>query len=170
MNSGIVKSLAAALLLNTLAAGAWFLFYGEIEQRRDIVMSLKNDIAAADLKLKNIRSLDQSLAAIAADKTKVEEVFVGADEIVRFIEDAERLAVISGAEMEISSAVLPLKAEERGPLFVLKLAGSFGQIFRLLSLFEKTSYELSLEEVKMTKGEQSGWSGEIELRLLSYKF
>ena len=170
MKSGIVKSLAAALFLNILAGAGWFIFYREIEKKRDNVVSLKSDISAADLKLKNIKILDQSLGLIAKDKIKVERIFIGGDEIVRFIEDTEKLAVLSGVAMEISSAALPARVEEKGPLFVLKLAGAFGQVFRFVSLFERMNYEISLEKVKITKGEKGGWAGEIEIRLLSYKF
>lgn len=170
MNSGIVKSLAAVLFLNALAAGAWFFFYKEIASERDGVLSLKNDILVADAKLKNIRSLGQSLESIAEDREKAEKIFVSSEEIVEFIEDTEELARLSGVEMEIKSAALPAKLEDKGPIFSVKLDGAFGQVFRFSSLLEKTNYEISFEEVKLAKGEDGRWIGEIELKLLSYKF
>lgn len=170
MNRKVLNTILLVLFFNLAAAAGWWFFYGQIKEKRDKVVGMTNETLAADLKRKNIQELDQSLNSIAEEKAKVEAAFASESELVRFIESIERLAALSGAELEIKSAALPLDPNEKGPVFTLNVEGGFGQAFRFLTFLESANYEIVVEEARLNKGDEAGWAGQIRLKLLSYKF
>lgn len=166
----ILGTVLLVLFFNLAAAAGGGVFYGLIKAKRDKVIALTGETLAADLKRKNIRGLDQSLNSISQEKAKVEAAFASKSDLVRFIENVERLAALSGIALEIKSAALPLDPNEKGPVFTLNVKGDFGQEFRFLTLLESANYEIVLEEARLNKSEEAGWAGQVRLKLLSYKF
>lgn len=170
VNRKILNTVLLVLMLNLAAAAGWGFLYGQIKAKRDKIVALTGEALNADLKRKNIQGLDRSLNSIVQEKTKVEAAFAGEKELVRFIEDVERLAALSGITLEIKSASLPLDPKEKGPVFTLNIKGGFGQAFRFLTLLESANYEIIFEEARLNKSEEAGWAGQVRLKLLSYKF
>ena len=169
-NNATVIILAVVLILDLAAIFGWWWFYNQIKERDARVAQITGDIVVQEDKQRKIKTLDQTLQSITSEKSKLDGVFADQTSVVGFIENLEKVALLSGAGLEIVSASLPVKTEEGGPFFTLNLSGSFGQIFKFLAMLEKTSYQIKIEGARFGVSESKGWTSQIKLRMLSYKF
>ena len=168
--SKIAKAAVLILALDLASLAGWWLLYNEIRNKDERIASIRQDIVLQEAKQKNIKQLDQTLGSIVPEKSKIDRVFADSGSIVKFIEDLEKLTVLSGAELEILSGAFPAKAEEGGPFFTLNVKGGFNRVFKFLSLLEKMSYQIRVEGARFGSDEAGAWSSQIKLRMLSYKF
>lgn len=154
--------------------GVYFLLFGQIQKERDKVLSLRRELAVIEKKQKNIQSLERLLDETEEQKRDVENIFVDDKTVVRFIEELERLAEITGAVLEIKDASLPRTDEDLGPTFSMEIEGSFKNIFRYLELLENVPFQVEFNEIRFVKpggaGGAGAWSLAIVLRVLSYEF
>ena len=158
------------LVLNLAAAAGWWWVYRGLTKTNDRIGVLNREISLADAKQKNIRLLHQTLQSIERDKSRVDAVFVDEHSVVRFIENLEELAALSGVELEISSAALPVETDEGGPIFNLSIKGGFGRLFRFFELLEKINFQIRIESASFNIFGSGIWNSQIKLRLLSYQF
>ena len=139
-------------------------------KNQETVRSLKTEIAASELKQKNIRELDRILQSVSPDLEKINAIFVSEKEVARFIENLEKIALLSGTDLMIESASLPGKDGIKEPAFELNIAGGFGRNFQYLALLENMNFQIKLEKVRFVKNDKKAWDAEIGFRLLNYKF
>ena len=166
----IIKMGVLVLMIDLASVAGWWMFYNEIKNIDRRIVLITQNISFQDAKQRNIKQLDQTLLSIVSEKSKIDGVFADSGSVVEFIEHLEELAVLSGAGLEILSGSFPAKAEEGGPFFTLNLSGSFGRIFKFLSLVEKTGYQTRIEGAKFNASDSGGWTSQVRLRMMSYKF
>lgn len=164
----LFKALIAVLLIDALSIAGWWYFYQKLSGMSGRVAVLREEAAATETKQKNIKRLTQTLEDISDKKSKIDSVFVDEKAVIRLIEDLEKSAGLSGVSLKISSVSLPANSGGDGPKFNLNLGGSFGQLFKFLSLLENMNYQLKVETANFQAGHTGAWSSQINLRLLSY--
>lgn len=123
-----------------------------------------------------IRSLDSSLQKIADNKVLLETHFAKSSDVVPFLDTIEKLASLSGIVAGIDS--VGTSAENVGLVVGLKASGSFGNLYKFLTLLENSPYEinfLSMDLHKMTAANGSGknivglpWKAVFKIQLLSF--
>lgn len=166
----ILQTALAMLAVNLVALAGWWLFYRTINSSGLKLETLRREISTAEAKQKNIKALAQTLGEISEKKSEINRVFVDEKSVIKFIEALEEMASVAGVSMEIPSASLPAKIEDGGPSFTLNLEGSFGRLFRFLSLVEKMDYQLKAESARFSVPEDADWNAQIKIRLASYNF
>lgn len=166
----ILSTFLIFLALNLILAGGWLFLYQQMQKTKGALTSLKEEIAAAELKQKNIKALGKLLDDIDTDRQKITDAFVNERQVVRFIEDLEGLANLNQVNLTIKTASLPTRAEEGGPTFRFSAEGSFGSVFTFFKMLEKINYQITFEEVRFSKETQKQWIGEFSAQLLSYRF
>lgn len=155
-------------VINALAVVGWRLFYQNISGAKERIGVLRGEATTAEAKQKNIRNLTKTLEDISDKKSEVDSVFVDEKSVVKFIEDLERLAKLSGVSLQILSASLPVNAAEGKPGFNLNLGGQFGGLFKFLALLENMNYQLKVETANFQALGKKDWGLQVNLRLLSY--
>ncbi|MCH7882909.1 hypothetical protein IIA95_00645 [Patescibacteria group bacterium] len=169
MRRNIVKVILMILIFNLILAGGWWFFYSQIQKTRRALFLLTADIAAAELKQKNIRALTRLLQDIEQDRKKIENAFVDERSVVEFIKEVERVGDLSGARLTIESVSLLSGPREGGPIFRFTATGRFGSLFTFLHLLENINYQIAFEETRFLRS-QNRWTGTFRVRLLSFMF
>lgn len=170
MESKLTKTIVLILVLNLAAAGLWRFVYGRVQKNQEIISELKTEIAASELKQKNIRELDRILQSVSPDLDKINDIFISEKEVVRFIENLEKISLLAGTDLTIKSASLPAKNGTKEPDFELNLAGGFSRNFQYLALLENMNFQIKLEKVRFVKNDKKTWDAEIGFKFLNYKF
>lgn len=165
----ILSTFLVLAALNLILAGGWLFLYQQMQKTKGALTSLKEEIAAAELKQKNIKALDKLLDDIDTDRKKITGAFVDERQVIRFIEDLEGLADLNQVNLTIKTASLPTRAEEGGPTFRFSVEGNFGSVFIFFAMLEKINYQITFEEVWFAKETKKQWIGEFNMKLLSYK-
>jgi len=117
------------------------------------------------------------LSQIADDSSLLESHFVQNSDIVPFLNSLEQLASPVGASVVINSVSAGLN--NTGPNVELKVTGSFGAIYKYLTLLENFPYELYFNSVDihtLAAAETSGtkniknskWEAIFKIQLLSF--
>ena len=169
MRRKIIQIFLIVVVLSLLLAGGWYLVYDRVQKAYRAVLLLREEIAEAELKKKNIRALNTLLQDIDIERQKIENVFVNERSVVRFIEDIETMAELSQVDLTIESASLPISGEDGEPVFRFTTESRFESLFKFLALLEKINYQIKIEETQFRKNENR-WTGRFEVRLLSYLF
>jgi Tfp pilus assembly protein PilN len=125
-----------------------------------------------------IQALNLSINSIKVDKTALETHFAKSSDIVPFLDTIESLAPKAGAKAQVTSVNI---LKDSSTLAVqINASGSFGGIYKFLTLLENSPYELEFTGVDMQKqgvvkapdgsaGSQSPeWEAIIGVRLLSF--
>lgn len=170
MKEKLLKTAVFVLIINFAAAFGWWWTYNQIKKEGGGIEILNKEIADADSKQKNIKNLEQTLKSIGDQRVKINSIFADEKSVVRFIEDLEKLALVSGVALEINSASLPAKTDDGGPSFDLAASGEFGRLFKFLSLVEKMNYQIKMDRAGFDLSGKGPWKTSMRLRMLSYRF
>ncbi|MFZ3011551.1 MAG: hypothetical protein WA060_00940 [Minisyncoccia bacterium] len=127
-------------------------------------------------KREDIVSLGQSLQEIIDDKTLLETHFAKSSDVVPFLDNIEKLAPKAGVQIEVDS--VNIKNNNTGLVVGLKASGSFGAIYKFLTLLENSPYQLDFTSMHISKvqtGDTPGkntkdsrWEGIFKIQLLSF--
>lgn len=174
MNSKILLALGTLSIVVFLAVGGALYWYFGVSLSD--IGEVQGEIETLGLKLKNVKVLENLLNENAGEREIIQNSFLGQRDLVRFIEDLERVGRDSGIDLKVESASLVSRPEELGPSFRLRAQGSFSALFQYLLLLENLPYEISFEEANLSfsgtgsrKGE-APWSGFYVIKLISYEF
>ncbi len=124
----------------------------------------------------DIVTLNTSLAEVAPDRTLLETHFAQSSDVVPFLNTIGQLGAPVGATVVISS--VETSTDNSSLVVDLKATGTFGQVYKFLTLLENSPYEISFNSMDMhelvvptTPNEKVGisqWEGDFEIQLLSY--
>jgi hypothetical protein len=127
-------------------------------------------------KREDIISLGQSLEEIIDDKTLLETHFAKSSDVVPFLDNIEKLAPKAGVQIEVDS--VNTKNNNSGLVVGLKASGSFGSIYKFLTLLENSPYQLDFTSMHLSKlqtgdapgknSKESKWEGIFKIQLLSF--
>jgi len=122
----------------------------------------------------NIISLNHSLQQNAPEEALLQAHFARSSDIVPFLDTIEKLAGAAGVVAEMNS--VDTGADNSKLVIGLKASGSFGAIYKFLTLLENSPYELdflSMDLHKMSsdtagKTAISKWEAVFLIQLLSF--
>jgi hypothetical protein len=131
-----------------------------------------NELSKYSVGQKETSYLKRTLDYLGEERAKLDLYFITSRDIVRFIEQIERLGVAAKAPVNISS----VEVEGINALRVdFTAGGSFSQIFYLASLIEALPFEvvinkfnLSKESVKEVSSKDTNWSAEFSITLKGF--
>ncbi len=171
-NSSKILLIFVTLALFLLLSLGTFLFYSMGSIVQDITL-IRGRLSTLDSEIKNINVIEGFLEKTASDRIIISQGFIGNDDLLRFIEDIEKVGNESGIEVNVESASLAAGNSKLGPSFRLRAQGNFSQVFKYMLLLENTPYEISFEDISFTssageKGKKN-WLGTFVIRLLSYE-
>jgi hypothetical protein len=120
--------------------------------------------------------LNNSLGEITGDKATLQAHFVQNSDIIPFLNTIEALAPSVGAKAEIDS--VENGTNNTGLTAEVKVSGSFGQIYKFLTLLENSPYEIGFLSMDLHKSEvpddsgknvkSSNWEAIFKIQLLSF--
>src|SRR3989344_2064798 len=89
-----------------------------------------------------------------------------------FIANIERVGGEGGVDVRVESANLAPGQKNSWPSFRLETSGKFSSVFRFPLLLENLPYEISFEEINITKSGdlKEPWNAVYAIKLLSYEF
>jgi hypothetical protein len=123
-----------------------------------------------------ITSLNNSLGQIAEDRASLETHFVQSSDVVTFLDTFGEIATLSGTKAEIDSVDTGTNNSEL--VVGLKVTGSFGAVYKFLTLLENFPYELDFismdmhEEMVPSVSSKNiiipDWEADFKIQLLSF--
>ncbi len=138
--------------------------------------SMEEEWQTESVKRENTRVLAHSVEVIQSERLELDTHFAKSSDVVPFLDTMEALAPKVGTKAEVTSVELlkePIALEVG-----LRASGSFGNLYRFLTLLENSPYELEINSVEMHKvGEigavvseagPTGWNMVLKIKLLSF--
>lgn len=167
MRFGTTLALVLSLVVSAAFGFAWT--GRTISGKTKKVSELNLKLAALESEQKSVLGLKKFLEETKEDKDKINKAFLSEEEIVKFIEELEKLSREENVEIKIQSAFISEKREEN-PVFNFELNGNFENIFRIAALTENLPYQLEIEEVGLAREEKGKkWRGQFKIKILSYE-
>ncbi|TSC67660.1 MAG: hypothetical protein G01um101472_345 [Parcubacteria group bacterium Gr01-1014_72] len=177
--------LAAALLANVLAAGAYTLLFLRVKEKNENLSSLQGKIQVASRKEEKIAAIKETLAETALLRQSLASYFVDEDGIVNFINLIETFATENNLIPSIKNVEqggTPSKEAgefTEGVRLTVEVKGSGRSVFHFLSLLETLPLHISFEQVSLEsigeeaigkKGDTTPlWRGVIRFTVLQLK-
>ena len=170
-------SIALALILILFMASGIILSLKTLFNAREDISDVKKELIFAEVNINNIKNLEDLLASLKEENKKISSVFLAKYEIVDFIEALEKLAGVSGVELEIKSVKFADGIDDGGkekPALLLAVSGPFQNIIHFISFIEKMPYQISFDQMTVQKSgskenEESLWKSEVSIIILSYQ-
>jgi len=169
--------LVASAILFLILCFAFIFLYKKIDDndqkaRQNTVAWLEGERRREDMV-----SLDRSLQEITDDRTLLEAHFAKSSDVVPFLDALEKLAPRANVKTEVDS--VNVKDNNAGLVVGLRTSGSFGAIYKFLTLLENSPYELHFLSMEMNKLSSSGasvgkdakdvrWEMVLKIQLLSF--
>ncbi|OGF80489.1 hypothetical protein A2W48_00930 [Candidatus Giovannonibacteria bacterium RIFCSPHIGHO2_12_44_12] len=169
-NSKTLLTVSLTLLLCSMF-GATFL-YRALEKLAEESGEAKDRLLTFDSQLKDFKIFESFIANTENERKLVEESFVGREGLIKFIENIERVGGEGGVDVRVESANLAPGQKNSWPSFRLETSGKFSSVFRFPLLLENLPYEISFEEINITKSGdlKEPWNAVYAIKLLSYEF
>jgi hypothetical protein len=128
------------------------------------------------LRRDEIKQLNHSVIVVQQDKTELETHFAQSSDIVPFLDTIEKLSTIVNSKAEVTS--VDIATDHTGLVVNLKASGTFGNLYKFLTLLENSPYELDFSGVDMrmegtldTTGKKvpiPKWDIILNIKLLSF--
>ena len=167
-NKSLLITLIIVLVLNlTLAAAVYFVYYS-IGVKEKEILGTRSEIASYEKRIKNVQQLEKILGDTKEQRLKLEEIFIGENELIDFITELERISKIAGVSLKVSGIQMPKEKEK--PMFVTETEGSFADIYHYLKLLENNSFRVSFKRNDIGRSKDNYmWKMRSDFSLLSFK-
>lgn len=165
--------LSVLFLVNILAAAGWWQFFKEIKREKEKIAATRFESEKINIKIDGVKNLDDLLKDAEKERNLINGAFIGEKDLVVFIEELEKIALMSNVELAVTSASLPQNNGKSGPVFRISLQGEFEGVYRFANLLANASYQVFLEKisfrrVSVKEGEGRPWQADLEAMVLSY--
>ncbi len=155
----------------------FFFLYQQIDNSKILSEQMQQEWQLEALKRSQIQSLDRLINSTEAERILLDSHFAKSSNVVPLLDTIQKLATAVGAQSEVVSVDLS-KDKTGGLVFGVKATGSFGAVYKFLTLLENSPYELdfisvdiknttpqSIVDKKVTASE---WEGDFRIKLLSF--
>ena len=123
-----------------------------------------------------IRALNNSIKIIEEERARLETHFARSSDVVPFLDTIEGLASQVGAKAEITS--VDIMKDHTGLMVEMKASGTFGGLYKFLTLLENSPYELEFVSIDLNRGavlsgsdsniKNLKWEATFKIKLLSF--
>ena len=160
-----------------VASVAFFFIYHDMWAKNSSAESTLAQWQSDYSSREEIRSLNESMKAIAPQKAQLETHFVQSADVVPFLNTIESLGTEANVQASIVSVAI---SQDQTPSLLVDVSssGSFVSTYDFLMLLENSPYEIEIDSVDMLKAstlDASGktlkapeWKGDFKIKLLSF--
>ncbi len=173
------KALIFSIILFVFSCFAFIFLYTNIRSIKEVSQLAQEKWQIENAQRENTISLANSIKVIEPERALLETHFVKNSDVVPFLDTIEKLAKEVGIVAEVTS-VGP--AKDNSSLMVeMKTMGSFGVIYKLITLLENSPYDLEFVSVdiqnanggdssagKNSKTKVPQWTATFQINLLSF--
>jgi hypothetical protein len=173
------KSLILSIILFLFSCCIFIYLYTDINNKKEISQLAQEKWQTEDTQRESTRSLVNLIKETEPERTLLETHFVQSSNVVPFLDTIEKLAKETGVKAEVIS-VNPAKGNS-SLMVEMKASGSFGTIYKLITLLENSPYDLEFASADMqnqnggdlaagknNKIKTSQWTADFQIRLLSF--
>jgi len=153
------------LLLGIFLYGFIYLF-GKMNDHNTKSQLAETEWKKEALRRDKIKTLNNSVQIIEAQKAQIETHFAESSDVVPFLDTVERLAKEAGNKAEVIS--VNISDDKNGLLVGIQASGSFANLYKFLTLLENSPYELEFMGVDMHQGIGRDWKATFKIKLLSF--
>lgn len=119
------------------------------------------------IRREDIKKLDRSVKIIEAERGELETHFAKSSDVVPFLDTLEGLARMADTKAETTS--VDITPDKMSLLVGMKVSGTFGNIYRFITLLENSPYEIEFAGFDVHKeGDTDRWNAAIRIKLLSF--
>src|SRR3989344_1541079 len=147
----------------------FFLFYAKINNNYQETHIREKEWQSEELKREEIKTLDHSIKIIEEERALLETHFARSSDIVPFLDAIEELGRKAGDEAEVTS--VDISKDQTALIVGMKASGSFGNLYKFLTLLENSPYmlEFAAVDIKREAGlsDSTVWDAVFRIKLLS---
>ena len=136
---------------------AFLYLYKEINNNDEESQSAESEWQIEAQRRDEIRALENSVKIIEEERARLETHFARSSDVVPFLDTIEGLASRVGAKAEITS--VDIMKDHTGLMVEMKTSGTFGGLYKFLTLLENSPYELEFISMDLNRGVVSSGSG-----------
>lgn len=135
-------------------------------------IKITEKIISVESRVNDIKNLEILFNSVKEGREEISQnIIAGKDELVKFIENIEFLAVNVGTKMEIKSVGIPENQADLSPIFNIELRGNFSDIFHFIEMLENLPYFISFKNVAIQRNlsqKEYKWEAKMNFTVLSY--
>ncbi|MCW9054825.1 MAG: hypothetical protein OQJ98_02485 [Candidatus Pacebacteria bacterium] len=171
--SKVQSMLIGAILGAVIALGVYGFLFFEIKNKNNQASILQNQLDIEIRKDQRLRSIKQLLSELHVEVDTVDRYFVGADEVVDFLEELELLGNIADASVEVNSVSVS-EGGEAIPYEHLRVEfhtqDRWVDLIHIVSLLETMPYGVRIERSQIERVPNSTlWQAHIIFTVLKLK-
>ncbi|HTE48300.1 MAG TPA: hypothetical protein VK675_00120 [Candidatus Paceibacterota bacterium] len=153
----------------------FLIYFSRLINNNDSVAQLKESQWQIETQRRDeIKALDRSVKIIETERADLETHFAKSSDIVPFLDTIEGLASQVGGKAEVTTVALSV--DHSGLLVGMKADGTFGQLYKFLTLLENSPYALQFVSMDLKKGisvpdpnaKLGDWEMIFNIKLLSF--
>ena len=165
------KSLILSVVFFIFSCLVFLFLYRDINNKKEISQSAQEKWQTENARRENAKSLANLIKTIEPEKTLLETHFAQSSDVVPLLDTIEKLAREVGVEAEVMSIDV---IENSSSLIVeVQVSGSFGTIYKLITLLENSPYELEfvladIKQMDTMAGKTPEWTATFQMKVLSF--
>lgn len=162
-----ILTLFAVLIFCVASVSGCYLLYNSVSVKRQGITGLKSGIFEYESRIRNAKTLGESLAKVEKQRQEIDRVLYGGS-IVNFIEELEYLAEKTGVDLKIMS-IDSSERVSKGLIFRLNLDGTFLRLYHFLFLLENEHFQVELGRLFFNRAEKGNiWTADLDVKLLNF--
>lgn len=175
LNKLFKNMLIPAILLLVFSVAAFLFFYSNIIRKNEEFQKTQLEWQIENKKFDDIKQLERSMKAIEVERSALQKHFAKSSDVVPFLDSIEKLADSVSVKAEITS--VDVGKNDSSLTILIRSSGSFGNLYKFLTLLENSTYELDFISVDMQKTSgpdiEAGidvpqWEGRFKVALISF--
>lgn len=165
--------LAVLILTNIFLASVYGFFMYKISLEHDNIAKSIASLTKETRRESDLQALSSVLKMTETERAKIDSYFVTEQGTAHFLENIQKLGGKAGVDLNLSDVGIESKEDLR---INFSAGGSFGNMYKLLELMEKTPYAISFRSFNLNKvnissaktGPSQPWSGSFSIHLNSF--
>lgn len=167
-NKKFIFSIASVVLLNALALAGWFYLFSVLKNQSGVTKEIQEKIATNEKEINENKLLKSLAGDITEKKKKIDSVFLGKQDMIKFIEEFEALADKTGVSIKFGG--VNFEGLNAGtPYLQFSVKGGFSQVFHYFVLQENLPYSIKINKADFHKSGEKEWQANFEIILISFK-
>lgn len=162
-----IFSIASVVLLNALALAGWFYLFSVLKNQSGAIKEIREGIATNEKEVSENKLLKSLAGDIAEKKKKIDSVFLGKQDMIKFIEELEALADKTGVSIKFGG--VNFEGPNAGtPQLQFFVKGGFSQVFPFFVFLENLPYSIKINKADFHKSGEKEWQVNFEIILISF--
>ena len=162
-----------SVIVFVLSCSVFIFLYSEIKQNNQNAELGTIAWQTETVRSSEINTLNSELEQVSDERVLLNSHFIQSSNVVPFLNTVEQLGSSVGSDIQITAVDTGTNKNQLIVSLVAK--GSFGQVYKFLTLLENSQYEITFNSMDLHKEvapsasvKSTDWEGDFQIQLLSF--